>query len=71
MSLIGLVFLNSVHLLSLEVEPIIPFSMKMHAVQTWLKAYLFTVVSSKVLDLFDHCKLYTVMTINFVLYVEA
>ena len=35
------------------------------------KACLFTAVSSEVFDLFDHCKLYTLMTINFVLYAEA
>ena len=32
---------------------------------------MFTAVSSDVFDLFDHCKLYTLMTINFVLYAEA
>ena len=32
------------------------------------KACLFTVISSEV---FDHSKLYTLMTINFVLYAEA
>ena len=33
-----------------------------------LKACLFTAVSSEV---FDHCKLYRLMTINFLLYAEA
>ena len=39
-----------------------------HVLDIVCKACLFTAVSS---ELFDHCKLYTVMTINFVLYVEA
>ena len=32
------------------------------------KAFLFTAVSS---EIFDYCKLYTLMTIDFVLYAEA
>ena len=35
------------------------------------KACLFTAASSEVFDPFDHCKLYTLMTIDCVLYAEA